>query len=432
MKAEVKQLPKSTVQLSITVTPEEMTRYFAEAAKQAGEQVNVKGFRKGKVPRSMLEAKLGKDYLAHQALELAVTHSYYQAVTKHQLRPIGRPKTDVKDEHKHLEEKGLSYTATVPVVPDVKLGDYKKVSVKPAASKFSDKLVEEAVDSIRKSRASTAQVTRAAKSGDRLEIDFVGKIDGKEFEGGKSENHPVVIGENTFIPGFEENLIGMKAKQVKTFKVKFPKDYRSADLAGKEAEFTVTLKQVQAVRLPELTDKFAEGFGAKSLLDLKTRLRENLQAEKAAEAQRQTELAVVDKVVDQAESEIPEALVDEELTGMLTEMKQQVERQGLPYDKYLEQLGKTEDDLRKEHRDQAKRRVKMSLVLNAIQQAEKLEPTAQSVKAEIDRQLAGATEAKDKERIRGEDFKRYVTRVLGNRMVIERLSDWATKPTTGK
>ncbi len=425
MESHVENLPKSAVKLTITVTPAEMRGYFTQATKALSKQANIEGFRKGKAPRSILEARVGKDYLAHQAMELAVSDSYYQAIMKHGLRPVGRPQTDLKHEHAHLEEKGLSFTATVPVVPDVKLGDYKQIRVKPQQSAYSDKLVDEALEQLQKSRAGSAQVTRAAKPGDRIEIDFVGNIGGKEFAVGKSENHPLVIGEGSFIPGFEDQLVGMKAGQVKTFKVKFPKDYRATELAGKQAEFTVTLKQVQETTLPELNDAFATGFGAKSLADLKQRLAENLKAEKETEATRATEGAVVDAVVDRATVEVPEALAEEELTGMMAELRQQIERQGLPYDKYLEHLGKTEDDIRKEHRDQAERRVKMSLVLNAVQDAEKIVPTEQQIKAEVERQLAQVSDDADRQRVESDEFRRYVGRILGNRLAVERLVRFA-------
>ena len=427
MESQVTKLPKSAIKLTITVSPKDMGKYFAEAVKQVAAQVNIEGFRKGKAPRKVLEDRVGKEQIEHQALELAVTDSYYQAVKEHDLKPISRPQTDAPHNHGELETKGLTYTATVPVLPAVDLGKYQSVKVKPTKPEFSDKQVDEAFEQLRRSRASQAQVDRPAKDGDQVEIDFVGKVGGKEFPGGKSENHPLTLGQGNFIPGFEEHLGAMRKDQVKTFKVKFPKDYHEATLAGKDAEFTVTMKQIQEVRLPEATDKFAEGFGAKSLLDLKTRLRENLQQEKEQQAKHATELAVVEKVVATAKTEVPDALVEEELTRMLAELRQQIERQGLPYEKYLEQLKKTEDDIRKEQRGEAERRVKISLVLNTIQEAEKVAPTDAAVKAEVDQQLAQAPDQQTKDRVNGDEFKQYVRRILANRMVVERLVKRATE-----
>lgn len=425
MESHVKNLPKSAVQLSVTLSPEEMREYFDQAAAALSERVEIKGFRKGKAPRTVVESKVGKAALAHEAMERAVTDGYYRAVLEHKLRPVGSPKTDPEHKHDGFEESGFSFTATVPVVPEVTLGDYKKLKVKPEKSQYSDTLVDEALEQLRQGRASFAQVTRGAKKGDRVEIDFVGKIDGKEFEGGKSENHPLVLGEGSFIPGFEDQLVGAATGQVKTVKVSFPADYRVTELAGKPAEFTVTVKQVQETQLPALDDAFANGLGAKSLDDLRKRLAENLKSEKAAEARRATESKVVEQAVEQARVEIPDALVGEELDAMMAELLQQVERQGLPYDKYLEHLGKSEEDVRKEHHEQAAKRVKMSLVLNTIQEVEGLAPPADKVQAEIDGQLAQVTDPDAQQRVRSDDFRRYVTRVLGNQMAVEKLAEYA-------
>ncbi|HEY8108542.1 MAG TPA: trigger factor [Patescibacteria group bacterium] len=426
MQVEVKKLPKSEVSLKISISPEEMKGYFDQAVKKLAKQANLPGFRKGKAPRSVLEARTGPHYIAHEAMELAVAESYYKAVVEHDLKPMGRPKTDLQDKHDDLEKDGLSFTATVAVLPPVTLGDYKKISVKPKPSEYSDKLVDDALEQLRKGRAGFAQVTRAAKEGDRVEIDFVGKQGGKEVSGAKSENHPLVLGQGGFIPGFEEELIGMKAGGVKTFKVTFPKDYHEKSLAGKPVEFTVTMRQVQETQLPELGDGFAEGFGAKSLADLRKRLAENLKQEKEQEARQRTEQEVIDKVAAQAKVEVPDALVDEELTRMFGEFRQHVERQGIPFDKYLEQSGKTEDDFRKDQRGEAERRVKLSLVLNAIQAQEKVTVSDQRVKEEVAAQLATAPDDQVKEQIKGDEFAAYVKRILGNREAVAKLVKYAT------
>ena len=278
MEITVEQQPKSTIKLSVTVTPEEMSGYFKRALQQVANEVHISGFRKGKAPRASLEARVGKHYVAHQAMDLALTDSYYQAVTEKNLKPIGRPKTEVAEaDHEKLEQTGMRYTATVAVLPEVKLGKYQEVRVKPAPSAFEEKLVDETIEQLRKGRADSAQVERAAKAGDRVEIDFVGKHKGKEVPGAKSENHPLVIGEDNFVPGFSEQVVGMKSGQVKEFPVKFPKDYHEQTLAGQAVEFTVTMRQVQEIKVPAFDDDFAKSFGANSADDLRKRLRENLE-----------------------------------------------------------------------------------------------------------------------------------------------------------
>lgn len=428
MKTTVERLPKSAVKISVTISPVEMGKYYSQATEMLSKQVNVAGFRKGKAPKTVLEGQVGKEHLDHQAMDLAISQSYYDVVTKEKLRPIGRPTTDLPDkDHHHLERDGLSYTATVAVMPDIDLGDYQSVKVTPASSAYADQLVDEALAQLRKSRVSTSQVDRAAAKGDRVEIDFVGTNKGKEISGGKSENHPLVIGEDNFIPGFADNLIGMKKGQIKKFTLKFPKDYHEQSLAGQPVEFTVTMKQVQQVSLPEADDAFAGNFGAKSISELKKRLAENLKREKDLEAERQTQEAVVMKVAEQAKTDTPDLLVEDELNRMMAEFREQVERQGLSFEQYLGHLKKTEEDLRAEQRPEAERRVKISLVLNAIQEKENLKPSQKDIDDEVAKQLAQAPNEEAKKQMETEDFRHYVTRVLGNRMVVRKLVDYATR-----
>ena len=423
MDVSVEKLPKSSVKLTISLTPQEVAKHYQTAVKQLSQQVKIEGFRPGKVPRQVLENRVGKEYLDHQALDLAVADAYYQAVLKEQLSPIGRPQTDIAGDHHHLERDGLKFTATVPVLPEVELGNYAKAKVKPVASQYADKLVDETIEQLRKSRAAISQVDRAAKKGDHVEIDFVGTKDGQEFEGGKSENHPLVIGEDNFIPGFADELVGMKAGEVKKFKIKFPKDYHEQSLAGQKVEFTVTMRSVKEATVPALDDEFATGFGAKSMDDLRQRLAENLREEKQREADLATEAAVVQAVVDQAKTEVPDALVEDELGRMAAEMRDNVERQGIPYDKYLEHVGKTEEQILAENKGEAERRVKTSLVLNKLQEVEKLQPQAKEVDAEIARNLEQAQSPDAKEQIKSDEFRRYVTRILGNRLAVARLKE---------
>lgn len=426
MESTVEQLPKSTVRVKVTLAPADMTKYFSAAAERIAGQVKISGFRQGKAPRPVVESRVGQDALAHEAMELAVADGYYQAVKKHDLKPIGRPETDLKHEHAHLERDGLSFTATVPVLPPVDLGDYKQLKVKPTEATFDQKQVDETLAQLQKSRASFAKVPRGAKTGDQVEIDFVGTLKGKEVEGAKSEHHPLVIGEDNFVPGFAEELVGLKEGQVKKFKVKFPKDYHEPALAGQPVEFTVTMGPVQERTVPKVDDAFAKNFGADSVKELKDRLAENLKAEKETEAQRETESAVIDKVIAQAKTEVPDALLEDELTRMIGELKTNIERQGIPYDKYLEHLKKTEDEIRKEQRPEAERRVKMSLILNEVQRVESLEPSEVEIKAEVDEQLTAAPDDETRQRIEAPDFRDYVRQILGNRLAVKKLVDYAT------
>lgn len=427
MDITVEQLPKSRAKVSVTVTPGEMSGYFKRATRMLSEQVQTPGFRKGKAPRAVVEKRVGKEYLDHQALELAITDSYYEAVKKHDLKPISRPKTDITgDGHHDLEKTGLTYVAEVAVLPKITLGDYQSVRVKPAVSTYTEKLVDETITELQQARASFKETDRPARKGDRVEIDFVGMLKGKEIPGGKSENHPLVIGEDNFIPGFADELIGQQKGQVKKFKMKFPKDYHETSLAGKQVEFTVTTRKVEEVSLPSVNDKFAKQFGADTLAQLKTRLTDNLQQEKQREAEAQTESAVLEQVLAKATVEPPDLLVEEELNKMFSELRRHIESQGIPFDKYLEHMGKEESALRNEQRPEAERRVKTSLILNAIQEAEGIAASDKDVDLEVAQQLAQAPDDATKEQIQSDEFRNYVRRVLGNRRVMQSLLKTAT------
>lgn len=427
MKSDVAIKPGSTVSVTVSLEPSEVGKYFEAAVSQLATQHTFKGFREGKAPRGVVEQKLGVEAVRHQALELALSDGYYQAVTEHKLRPIGRPETDLAETKlDELETTGLKFTATVPVVPEVTIGDYQKVKVKPTPPEFKESDVDETLEQLRRSRANFVTVKRAARAGDRVEIDFVGTLNKKEFEGGKSERHPLIIGEDNFIPGFSDQLVGMSDGQVKEFEIPFPKDYHQPTLAGKQVTFTVTMHEIQERQLPELNEEFAKGFGANSLDDLKQRLSENLRQEREQDAKHRTEGEVVQAVVDTATVELPEALVDEEYERMIAELRANTERQGIPFDKYLEQLGKSVEDLKTEQRPEAERRVKTSLVLNELQQRENIVPDEALVDAEIQQQLSQAPDEAAKQQIQGDEFRQYVRRVLGNRLVVAKLVEYAT------
>lgn len=421
MKSTIKNLPASQVEIEVSLTADELKQTADKVTRQLASQANIAGFRKGKAPRSVLNKRYGATNVEHEVLERALVESYYEAVKEHSLQPIGQPETKLPDDHHDLENHGLKYTATVPVMPTVILGDYSKVTVKPVESTFSEKLVDETLHQLQESRATATDAERAAERGDRVEIDFVGMRKGTEVPGAKSENHPLVIGEDNFIPGFSDQLVGLQTGQVKTFKLQFPKDYHETDLAGAKVDFTVTMRKVQSVNRPALNDAFATGFGAASMDELRSRLRENLQTEKDKEATSATEAAVVDGVVATAKVEIPDVLVGEELDRMLGEFRQGIERQGIPYDKYLEQLGRTEQQIRDQQRDEAIKRVKISLTLNQLQRAENITASLPEIQAEVDQQLAAAPDDQTKAQIGSAEFRRYVARIIGNRKVVAKL-----------
>jgi trigger factor len=426
MKAVVTPAEQSTVHLSVELTPDEMAKHYDAVVRDLARQVSVKGFRKGKVPRAVLEQRFGAEYIAGQVLERAVSMSYYDAVTEHKLQPVAHPQTTLPDNRSQLDQTGLSYTAIVPVLPEIKLGDYQAVRVKPTPSEYKPELVDEAIEEIRKGQATFTDVDRPAQPGDRVEIDFVGSRKGVEVEGAKSENHPLIIGEDNLIPGFSDQLKKMRTGQVKTFKIRFPKEYHEKSLAGEKVEFTVTMKRLQERVLPALDDAFAKQLGVASLDELREKLSDNLQEEKRQEARRRTEDAVLEAVLGKAKVEVPQALIDEEAHRMVHEIERSAQAQGIPFEKYLEHLGKTHDELAHEQIGEAQQRVKTAFVLNEIAQEEKVAADSTVVQLEIDRQLAQAT-PEQREKIETDEFRRSVERAVRNQAVIDSLVTRATE-----
>ncbi len=426
MKAVVKPGEQSTVHLSVELSPAEMTKHYDVVVKELAGQVSVKGFRKGKVPRAVLEQRFGAEYIAAQVLERAVSMSYYDAVNEHKLQPVANPQTTLPENRSQLDQTGLSYSAIVPVLPKVELGEYQAVKVKSLESDFKPEQVDQAIDEIRKGQATFNDVDRPAQSGDRVEIDFVGSRKGVEVEGAKSENHPLIIGEDNLIPGFSDQLKKMRTGQVKTFKIRFPKEYHEKSLAGEKVEFTVTMKRLQERVLPDIDDAFAKKLGVGSLEELREKLTENLKEEKRQEARRKTEDAVLEAVLAKASVDIPNALIDEEAHRMVHEIERSAQAQGIPFEKYLEHLGKTHDELAAEQTGEAERRVKIAFVLNEIAEREKIAADSTVVQLEIDRQLASAT-PQQRESIETDEFRRSVERAVRNQAVIDALLTRATE-----
>lgn len=426
MRATIEPQPKSVVKLTVELTPEEMQRHYAAVIQSLAQQADVKGFRKGKAPRPVLEQRYGADYIAHQVLERAITLSYYDAIKEHNLESVAQPQTELPDDHHNTEKTGLTYTAMVPVMPQIELGDYRSVKVKSKKSDYAPKLVDEALDELRRGRAAYEPVERGAQDGDRVEIDFAGTLNGEEVPGAKSENHPLVIGEDTFIPGFADELKKLKRGDQKKFKIRFPKDYHEKSLADQKVEFAVTMKEVQERKMPDLNDEFAKELGADSMTQLKERLEANLKAEREQLARRQTEQDVIDGIAKKASFELPDALIEAEAERLVDELRQGVEAQGMPFDKYLEHLGKDVPLLAAERRAEAEQRVRTSLLLSKIAEEEKVAPDKKQVDREVEAALASASDAQ-RAQIDQDDYRRYVTRVLTNQAVLDKIVARATE-----
>ena len=387
MSVQVENLDKNMVKLTIEVPAEELEKAIEAAYKKQKNQISVPGFRKGKVPRAMIEKMYGAGVFYEDAANTLMQQTYPSAVDESGVDIVSRPTVDVVQ-----IEKGqpFIYTAEVAVKPEVTLGKYMGVTVTKIDTSVSEEEVNEALEQQRNNNARTITVTdRAVAVGDTAVIDFEGFVDGVAFEGGKGENHPLEIGSHTFIDTFEDQLVGKNAGDEVEVNVTFPEQYQAADLAGKPATFKVKINEIKAKELPELDDEFAQDVSEfDTLAEYKESLKKNLEEKKENEAKRTKEDEAVQKIIDKSKMDIPEAMIDTQCETMIEEFAQRIAQSGLSMDQYLQFSGLTVDGLKEQVRPEALSRIQASLVLEQIAKDENIEVSDDDVNAEIEKMAA--------------------------------------------
>jgi len=369
--------------LTVEVTSDRVDAALDQAFKKVVKQVNIPGFRKGKVPRKIFEQRFGVEALYQDALDILLPEAYTEAVDETGIEPVDRPEVDVEQ-----IEKGqtLIFKATVIVKPEVKLGEYKGLEVEEQDTVVTEEDVQAEVTRLQENQAELIVVEDGeAQDGDTVIIDFDGYVDGEQFEGGQSENYSLELGSGSFIPGFEEQLIGEKAGAEKDVVVTFPEEYHAEELAGKEAVFKVKIHDIKRKQLPELDDEFAKDVDeeVETLDALKAKLREKLEADKKHQAEHVQQDAFVEKATQNAEIDLPDAMVDTELDRMLQEFGQRLQSQGMNLDMYFQFSGQDENALREQMKADAELRVRSNLTLEAISEAENIEATDEEANEEI-------------------------------------------------
>lgn len=355
-----------------------MKKVYAKTAKY----FNIPGFRKGKAPMSLVERTYGSEIFYEDTFNEIVPDIFEKEIEENKLEVVSKPQIDIVQIGKGKE---LIFTAIVQTKPEVKLGKYKGIELEKVEHKIMAKDVNAELDRMANKNARLISVeTGAVKEKDIAVIDFEGFVDGVAFEGGKAENHELEIGSKTFIPGFEDQIIGMKVDEEREINVKFPEEYFSAELAGKDAMFKVKLHEIKRKELPKIDDEFAKDVSEfETLKELKDSIKEKLQAESATKAKYETEENAIKAVCDATEIDIPSGMVETEIDNMLKDIETRLSYQGLNLKQYLQMMGKTEEDMRKEYEEQAKTSVKSRLVLEAIVKAEKLEADKKEIDAKI-------------------------------------------------
>lgn len=389
MEVVVKKLPESRLEITVTLPWEQWGKHEAHAAEHMAESVNMPGFRKGKVPHAMLEARFGREAILVEAAEHAVHDAYPKALVEAKAEAIGRPEIQFD---KVEADAPLVFTIKTDVLPEIILSDWQKKvkAINSAEAKKSVSVEAQEIDAeieqLATMRATFTAVDRPAQSGDSVKVDFTVKQDGVVIEGGQATDHAIVLGSNTFIPGFEAAVEGMRAGEEKVFTLDFPKEYHAGHLAGKPAEFTVKLKTVEEKKLPVIDDAFVKALGKfENLSALRSSIEQGMLEEKKRARKEEWRTALLDTVVEETTLEYPLVLVQEELERMIRQFEGQVSMMGFTLENYLKQAKKTEEELRTEWTPQAKKRIAAELVLQKIAADQDIEVTSEAIEAEMNK-----------------------------------------------
>ena len=396
---------KNELKLEFKIEAEKFDEAMKKVYTKTAKYFNVPGFRKGKAPMHMVEKMYGTEIFYEDTFNELVPGIFEEELKNNNIEAVSRPDIDIKQIGKGQE---LIFTAVIQTKPEVKLGKYKGIEIKKIEYNVSDDDVNHELEHMQEKNARLVSVERPVKDGDITVIDFEGSIDGVPFDGGKAENHELTIGSKQFIPGFENQIIGMKLEEEKDIKVTFPEDYFSKDLAGKEATFKVKLHEIKEKELPKLDDDFAKDTSEfETLAELKKSIKEKLEEENKHRAKHETENAVIEAVADTVELDIPSGMIETEIDNMVKDVESRLSYQGLNLEQYLKIMGKTMEEFRKQYEEQAQKTVKIRLVLEAIQKDLAVKVEESEIKDKI-KEMSEAYSRKPEELEQNEQFKNYI------------------------
>ena len=382
MSLQVEKMEKNMAKLTIEVAAEDLEKAMQNAYQKAKGRISIPGFRKGKAPRKMIEQMYGKGVFLEDAVNALIPEHYSKALAECELEIVSQPTIDITQAE---PGKAFIFTAEVAVKPEVTLGEYKGVEVPKSETEVTDEDVEAELKKEQEKNSRTVTVEdRGAENGDITTIDFEGFVDGEAFEGGKGTDYPLTLGSGSFIPGFEDQLVGSKAGDHVEVKVTFPEEYSAKELAGKEAVFQCDVKKVEAKELPELDDDFAQDASEfDTLAEYKEDIKKNLTEKKEKEARAAKENAAVDKAIENAQMEIPDAMLNTQVRQMLDDFSRRMQSQGLTMEQYFQFTGMTLEKMQEEMKPQALKRIQTRLVLEKIAEVENIQPTDEEVNEEF-------------------------------------------------
>ena len=405
------------VKLEITVEAEKFDEAIKRVYFKSAKYFNIPGFRKGKAPMNIVEKYYGKEIFYEDAFNEVAQNALEEAVKENKLEVVSRPDIDVTQIEKG---KDLIFTAIMQTKPEAELGKYKGIEIKKIEYNVSDEDIEHELGHMQEHNSRLVSIEdRPVESGDIATIDFEGFVDGKAFEGGKAENHDLEIGSNTFIPGFEDQVIGMKIDEEKDINVKFPEEYFSKELAGKDATFKVKVNEIKKKELPKLDDEFAKDVSEfDTLKELKADIKAKKEKENAEKAKYETQDAVIKAVCEDMKVEIPSGMIEMEIDNMLKDIEQRLSYQGLKLEQYLQMMGKTMEDMRKEYEPQAIEGIKSRLALEAVIKAEKIEATDKEIDEKLKEMAKNYGKENDEEFLKNENVRNYIKEGLASEKAI--------------
>jgi len=380
MKAKVEKIETNVIKLEIRVEAEKFDVALKKAFNKNKTKFNIPGFRKGKVPMAMVKKFYGVEVLYDDAVNFAIDESYGEALDSENIRPVDYPKVDIVEIG---EGKDLVYTATVTVYPEIELGEYKGLDIKKPTYEVDENEIEKQIEDMRakNARVEVKAEDAAIEKGDIAVIDFKGFVDDVAFNGGEGTDYSLEIGSGTFIDNFEEQLIGLKVGDKKEVNVTFPENYGNEDLNGKPAKFEVEVKTIKVKELPELDDEFAKDVAAvESLAELKENLKNTIEKNNNDKAEREFEEAVITAIIETSKMDVPEVMISQEIDAMMQDLEGRLKYQGLNLEQYMEYTGNTVDKMRDFMKENAERKVKADLVLEAVAKAEEIKATDEQVK----------------------------------------------------
>ena len=423
MKTKLKNISDVKVELTISLGAEELKAAEQVALTKLAKEVKIEGFRKGKAPLEMVAAQVDPNLLNQETLENALSKSVAEAFLKEKVQAINRPEVDVK---KFIPGTELEFTATTEIMPKVELGDYKKLDVKKEAVKVSKKEIKETIDRILNNFAEKKKVEREAKNGDEVIIDFLGKKDGVAFDGGKAEKFPLELGSKSFIPGFEEGLIGKKAGDELSLDLEFPKDYHAKDLAGAKVVFEVKIHEVRENVEPEINEEFLSKLGDfKTKEEFEKQIEEDLKTQKQAEVDEKFKDEIVKKLAEVSKVPVPEILLEDQKRSIEMDMQQNLMYSGLSLEDYLDRMGKTREEwLEKDVKEAAEMRVKSGLALAELSKVEKVKSDTKELDARIAQLKEQYGNSKEVQKQLSSDD---VRRNLANQILTEKTIDLLVK-----